>query len=238
MHSLFRTLARPDFNPAAARLKDTLRTEQIDEHTSDSLPPLALENAVGHMHNAFMQESALDDIAFTHRIDPLALRRKLMAPYPVAIKVIDAVEAMSDWGAPLPRWKARGFAFTLSLNTWIAEVVEVSQQDAGIRIDKVFCAADVGATSGDETIRALMASSIMRGLSEAIGQPMAFNDNDSKRRRHYPEIEVELLGNARPMGKAGKPAMPPVMPALANAVFALTGQRLQHMPAGADVSFI
>jgi isoquinoline 1-oxidoreductase beta subunit len=221
---------------------------RIDGRPAELAVPTTFWRSVGCSYNAFMHESFIDEIAATAKKDPLELRRKLMAPYPVALKLIDAIEVMSDWKTPLPKDRARGFAFTLSFGTWVAQVVEISQQEAGIKVEKVYCAADAGAVLDERNFRAQMMSGIVYGLSAAIGQKitfadgaieqMNFSDHDGMRMYQCPEIEVELLSNSTHMGGAGEPATPPVMPALANAVFALTGQRLRRMPFADDVTFV
>lgn len=221
---------------------------RIDGRPVDLPVPTTFWRSVGCSYNAFMHESFIDEIAVAGRIDSLELRRRLMAPYPVAMKLIDAVELMSDWKTPLPKGRARGFAFTLSFGTWVAEVVEVSEQESGIRVEKVFCAADAGVVLDERNFRAQMMSGIVYGLSAAIGQKITFSDgvveqanfsdHDGMRMYQCPEIEVELLSNSKHMGGAGEPATPPVMPALANAVFALTGKRVRRMPLGEEVTFV
>jgi isoquinoline 1-oxidoreductase beta subunit len=221
---------------------------RIDGRAADLSMPTTFWRSVGCSYNAFMHESFMDEIAVAGKTDPIELRRKLMAPYPVATKLIDAVEAMSGWKTPLPKGKARGFAFTLSFGTWVAEVVQVSQEEAGIRIEKVFCAADAGVVLDERNFRAQMMSGIVYGLSAATGQKITFadgmveqtnfSDHDGMRMYQCPEIEVELLSNSKHMGGAGEPATPPVMPALANAIFALTGKRVRRMPLGDEVTFV
>jgi isoquinoline 1-oxidoreductase beta subunit len=230
MHSVFWTLAKSHHQmPAGQRRGNALPWES--ETATDPRPQTSREGAVDYSHNAFIQESTLDEIAFIGGADPLELRRRLMSPYPAATRLIDAIEAMSDWQAPLPKGKARGFAFALSFGTWIAVVVQISEAEAGLRIEKVFCAADPGFVRDERCFRAEMASGIRAGLSVAIGP-------DSTIARHEPEVEVDLLRCSTHLGGNGKLIVPPVIPALANAVFALTGKRLRSMPLGDEVAFI
>jgi isoquinoline 1-oxidoreductase beta subunit len=226
---------------------------QIENYRIDGRPielaiPTTFWRSVGCSYNAFMHESFIDEVAIAGKTDPLALRRKLMAPYPIATALLDAVAKMSGWKTPLPKGKARGLAFTLSFGTWVAQVVQVSQEESGIRIEKVFCAADAGLVLDDRNFRAQMMSGIIYGLSAATGQKITFadgvveqqnfSDHDGMRMYQCPEIEVVLLGNSKHMGGAGEPATPPVMPALANAIFALTGKRVRRMPLFEEVTFV
>lgn len=196
----------------------------------------------------FAHESALDEMAAEFRADPLELRRKLMRPHPVALKLLDAIEIMSDWKSPLPGGRARGFAFTLSFGTWVAEVVEVAATGGAVRVEKVFCAADAGLLFDERHFRAQMIASIVNALSAAIGRKMSLPEGlaggsdlaclDPSELHPCPEIEVELLSNARRLGGATEPPVPPVMPALANAVSALTGRRVRRMPLAGEIAFV
>lgn len=210
--------------------------------------PVTFWRSVGSSYNAFMHESFIDEIAVVGKTDPLALRRKLMAPYPVALGVINKVGEMSGWGKPLQAGRAQGLAFTLSFGTWVAQVVEISQQEEFIRIEKVWCAADAGLVIDENNFKAQMMSGIIFGLSAATGQEITFSDGmidqqnfsdfDAMRIHQCPVIEVALLQNSPHMGGAGEPGTPPVMAALGNAIFALTGKRLRRMPFANDVKFV
>src|SRR5690606_14847673 len=106
--------------------------------------PVASWRSVGNSYNGFFHECFMDEIAVAGGKDPIELRRKLMAEHRTAIGVIDRVAEMADWGVQLPEGRARGFAFTYSFGSWVAEIVEVADTPAGIRIEKVWIAADLG----------------------------------------------------------------------------------------------
>lgn len=204
--------------------------------------------SAGWSYNAFLHESLMDEIAAGDGVDALKLRRKLMEPYPVATRLIDVIELMSDWNTPLPAGRARGFAFTLSSNTWVAQVVEVAREEAGIRVEKVFCAADAGIVPDERNFRTRMMAGILYGLSAATGRQLvdvddgddaeSLQDGDMSLASHRPRIEVELLSNSKHRGRADEPPALTVMPALANAIFALTGERIRRMPFGDTVRFV
>lgn len=209
--------------------------------------PVGFWRSVGNSFNAFMHESFIDEIAHARGTDPLALRRALMAPHPTAIGVLDRLAEMSGWSAPRETGTARGLAFTLSFGTWVGQVVEVRQSDAGIRIANVWCVADCGAVLDPAIFSAQMMSGIVFGLSSALGQEITFaggaaeqtnfHDYDAMRINQCPNIEVAILENSGHMGGAGEPGTPPSIPALANAVFALTGKRIRTMPLSKEVTF-
>lgn len=221
---------------------------RIDGRPVDLAIPITFWRSVGCSYNAFMHESFIDEIAVAGKTDPLALRRKLMAPYPVATALLDKVADMSGWTTPLPAGRARGLAFTLSFGTWVAQVVEVSDRDGSVKIDKVYCAADAGLVLDERNYKAQMMSGIIFGLSAVMQQQITFadsvveqqnyGDHQPLRMPQAPEIEIALLANSTHMGGAGEPGTPPVMAALANAVFALTGKRVRRMPLDGEVTFV
>ena len=210
--------------------------------------PVGFWRSVGCSYNAFMHESFIDELAHAGKHDPLEFRRKLMADYPVATALLDKVAAMSDWkNAPGPG-RARGVALTIAFGTWVAEVVQVVQEGSSIRVENVWCAADPGLAVDPLNFKAQMMSGIIYGLSAAIGQAITFaggapeqsqfSDYDAMRMNQCPQINVEILENSGHLGGAGEPGTPPVMPALANAIFALNGQRIRALPLNKTVSFV
>ncbi|MEN9894521.1 MAG: hypothetical protein RIR97_373 [Pseudomonadota bacterium] len=210
--------------------------------------PVGFWRSVGYSYNCFMHESFIDEIAYAGKNDPLELRRHLMKDYPVALAVVEKAAAMADWNTALPQGKARGLAFSLSFNTYVAEVVQIADVNGSIRIEKVFCAADPGTVLDPGNFKAQMMSGIIYGLSAAVHQEITFadgapeqtnfSDYDALRMYQAPAIEIELLENSGHLGGAGEPSTPPSMPALANAIFALTGKRIRSMPFGKDVTFV
>ncbi len=213
--------------------------------------PVGFWRSVGHSHNPFFHECFMDEIAHSSSQDPLEMRLQLMQPYPAAVGVMQAVKEMSQWATPLSaegvKSRGRGVAFCLSFGTWVAQVVQVADTDDGIRIEKVWCAADFGIALDPKNLEAQMMSGIIFGLSAAIGQEITFNDGaaeqgnfdsyDCMRMNQAPKIEVRVLRASGKMGGAGEPGTPPSLPALGNAIFAATGKRIRQLPLSKDVSF-
>jgi isoquinoline 1-oxidoreductase beta subunit len=209
--------------------------------------PVGFWRSVGNSINGFFHECFMDEIAAAGKTDPLELRRKLIAPWPTAVKVIDKVAEMAKWGEPLAPGRAKGFAFTLSFGGWVAEVVQVADTPDGIRIEKVWIAADVGTALDPGIIEAQLVSGAIFGLSAAMGQEITFADGmveqsnfhdfDAMRISQCPAFEVAILENAERMGGVGEIGTPPAAPALANAVFALTGRRIRSLPLSREVAF-
>jgi isoquinoline 1-oxidoreductase beta subunit len=136
----------------------------------------------------------------------------------------------------------------VSFNTYVAEVVQVADIGGSIRIEKVWCAADPGLVLDPLNFKAQMMSGIIYGLSAAVGQEITFtegavdqqnfSDHDGLRMNQAPEIEIEILETSGKLGGAGEPSTPPSMPALANAIFALTGKRIRNLPLNKEINFV
>lgn len=225
-----------------------IANQRIDGYIAPIQTPVASWRSVGCSYNAFMYESFMDELAHAGGHDPLAFRRKLMANYPVAIALLDKVAEMSDWKNPPGPGRAHGIALTISFGTWVAEVVEVSEENGAIRVENVWCAADPGLALDPRNFEGQMMSGIVYGLSAAIGQQITFrdgapeqsnfSDSDAMRMNQCPKIEVAILENSGHLGGAGEPGTPPVMPALANAIFALNGKRIRSMPLNQEIDFV
>ncbi|MGG7568093.1 molybdopterin cofactor-binding domain-containing protein [Rhodovulum sp. DZ06] len=211
--------------------------------------PVGFWRSVGNSQNGFFHQGFMDEIAHRAALDPLEMRLKMMdrpefAPGKAAL---ERVAAMSGWGESAPG-RAKGVALCLSFGTWVAEVVEVSEQDGAIKLENVWCVADPGTVVDPGNFRAQMEGGIIFGLSAAMMQRISleggqvqelnFDGFDALRMASAPAVHVELLENSPFMGGAGEPGTPPAAPALANAIFALTGKRLRAMPFSDEVDFV
>jgi isoquinoline 1-oxidoreductase subunit beta len=209
--------------------------------------PVGFWRSVGNSYNGFFHECFMDEIAAESGIDPLDFRLRLMAPWPVATALLEKVAEMSNWRGLPGEGRERGLAFTLSFGTWVAQVVEVAETERGISVENVWCAADPGIVLDPGIFRAQIMSGIVHGLSSAMGEEITFtggaarqtnfHDYEPMRIDRCPAIHVELLENATRMGGAGEPGTPPAIPALANAIHALTGKRIRQLPLAREVDF-
>ncbi|NUB44576.1 xanthine dehydrogenase family protein molybdopterin-binding subunit [Fertoebacter nigrum] len=208
--------------------------------------PVGSWRSVGASQNAFFQESAIDELAHLAGADPLAFRLDQIDHDP-SRKVLEAVAEMSGWGSPLPADRARGLAFCLSFGVPVAEVIEVAQTDGGIRMTGAWAAVDVGVALDPLNIEAQVQGGMVYGLSAAIRGEITFDggvaqqanfwDYEPLRLPQVPAITVRVLENANKIRGIGEPGTPPAAPALANAIFALTGQRIRALPMGKSISF-
>ena len=209
--------------------------------------PVGFLRSVGCSYNGFFHEAFMDEIAVAGKVDPIEMRRKLMADYPAALAVVNKVAEMSRWGEPSPPGRAKGFAFTLSFGSWVGQVIEIAQTPSGIRLEKMWIAADVGTALDPGIIEAQLTSGAIYGLSAAMGQAVTFSggaveqsnfhDFDAMRMFQCPTFEVAILENYHRMGGVGEIGTPPAAPALANAIFALTGKRIRSLPLDREVEF-
>ncbi|WP_273029656.1 xanthine dehydrogenase family protein molybdopterin-binding subunit [Massilia timonae] len=211
--------------------------QRVAHVTVDSAVPIGYWRSVGHSHNAFFKESFLDEVAHAGGQDPVALRRKLLARHPRALAVLDAAVAAA--GQPPPR-RAHGVALHRSFGSMVAQVAEVSVDGREIRVHRVVCAIDCGLVVNPTIVAQQVESSVVFGLSAALAGEITieqgkvrqsnFGDYPLLRIGQAPQVEtIVMASRAHPEG-VGEPAVPPVAPAVAAAVFKLTGQRLRSLP--------
>ncbi|MGB7430836.1 MAG: molybdopterin cofactor-binding domain-containing protein [Ahrensia sp.] len=220
---------------------------RVSGHKIDNSVPVGFWRAVGNSFNGFFHECFMDEIAQKAGRDPFDLRVELMADFPVAVSVMQELRSVSQWDAPLPANKAKGVAFTLSFGSWVGQVVQVANTPDGVRIEKVWIVADVGTALDPAIIENQLTSGAIFGLSSALGQEITitdgmvdqqnFYDFDAMRMNQVPDFEVVILENSPHMGGVGEIGTPPSIPALANAVSKLSGNRLRQMPLSKEIAF-
>ena len=222
---------------------------QINGYVSPVAVPVGSWRSVGNSHNAFFHECFVDELAVAAKLDPVKLRLDLLrGQNNASLMALEAVAEMAGWDGKRRRGKGRGVAFTYSFGSPTAQIIEVSGEADAIRIDRVWCAIDVGTALDRRNVEAQAISAIIYGLSAAaIGEisfadgaveQSNFHDYDALRMSNAPAIDVRVLENNTRMGGAGEPATPPSMPALANAVFDLTGKRIRELPLSKAVTFV
>ncbi|TCO71176.1 xanthine dehydrogenase family protein molybdopterin-binding subunit [Rhodovulum euryhalinum] len=208
--------------------------------------PVSSWRSVGASANGFFHESLLDELIHEAGADPLAERLRLCSHAPSA-RVLEAVGEMSGWGGALGPGRGRGLAFTLSFGVPCAEVVEVTATDRGIRIDRVFVAAEVGRVLDPVNFENQVQGGVVWGLSHAIWSELTYADGRPEQENFdtypamrlpaCPEIVVRGLETTDTIRGIGEPPVPPAAPALANAIFAATGQRVRELPLAKSVRF-
>lgn len=222
---------------------------RVASQDTDVAVPVGLWRSVGNSHNGFFHESFMDELAVARGLDPLTMRLKLLeGEHAPSFKVLNRVGKMADWNGKTGKNVGRGVAFTYSFGTPAAEIVEVRNSPDGIRVTKVWAAVDVGIALDPSIIQAQVMSGIMYGLSAAMMGEITFSDGqveqqnfpdyDALRMHNAPDIEVAVLENKSELSGIGEPGTPPSMPALANALFDLTGFRARSLPLNQHFEFI
>jgi isoquinoline 1-oxidoreductase beta subunit len=225
----------------AADLPYAVPNVQVDLHSPKTGVPVLWWRSVGHSHTGFVVESFIDELAHAAGRDPYAYRKDLLAGRPRHLGVLDRAAEKAGWGTAVPSGRARGIAVHESFGSFISQVAEVSVgADGRISVHKVVCAVDCGKYVNPDTIRAQMESGIVFGLSAALHGAITFKDGRVEqsnfhdypilRLEEMPEVEVHLVESREKPGGIGEPGVPPIAPAVANAVFALTGKRLRSLP--------
>jgi isoquinoline 1-oxidoreductase beta subunit len=213
----------------------------VDLHTTKNGVPVLWWRSVGHSHTAFVVETFIDEVAHAAGKDPFEFRRALLSKHPRHRAVLELAAQKAGWGAALPAGRGRGIAVHESFGSFIAHVAEVSVKPEGeVRIHKVVCAIDCGRVVNPETIVAQMESAIVFGLSAARygsitlkdGRVEQSNFDDYRMLRidEMPAVEVHIVPSTEPPGGVGEPGVPPIAPAVANGMFAVTGKRIRRLP--------
>ena len=216
------------------------RHQRVEHVFARSGVPVGFWRSVGHSHNAFFSESFIDEIAAELRQDPVALRRSLLQGAPRHRAVLEEVALRSGWGQPLPAGRARGIALHESFGSIVGEVAEVSLQGGQVRVHRVVCAVDCGVVVNPAIVAQQMEGAVVFGLTAALHgridvhagvvQQRNFPDYPMVRLAATPQVATFIVPSDRPPAGVGEPGVPPVAPAVANALFALTGRRQRTLP--------
>ncbi len=214
---------------------------QVDLHTPKIGVPVQWWRSVGHSHTGFSVEAFFDEVAHAGGKDPYELRRTLLAKEPRMLAVLELAAKKANWGGKLPAGVGRGIATHFSFDSYVAQVIEASVgKDGAVRVHRVVCALDCGLVINPDTVVAQMEGGIIFGLTAALKSEITLKDGRVEQSNFYdypmvriyesPEIEVHIVrSTANPTG-VGEPGVPPVAPALANAIFAATGKRVRRLP--------
>ena len=216
--------------------------QRIEHVFTRSGVPVGFWRSVGHSHNAFFTESFVDEIAGELGRDPLELRRVLLKDVPRRLAVLELAAEKSGWGIrPLPAGRARGVALHESFGTIVAQVMEVSLDSKGWpRVHRVVCAVDCGTVVNPQIVAQQMEGAVVFGLTAAllgridirdgVVQQGNFPDYPMLGLAAAPVVETYLVPSERPPSGVGEPGVPPVAPALAGALYRLTGRRHRSLP--------
>ncbi|MGH8490226.1 MAG: molybdopterin cofactor-binding domain-containing protein [Gammaproteobacteria bacterium] len=203
--------------------------------------PVQWWRSVGSTHTGFSTETFMDEIAAAAGKDPVEFRRTLLAKHPRHLGVLNLAAEKAGWGTPLAQGKARGVAVHESFKTFVAQVAEVSMKpDGSFRVERVVCAVDCGVAVNPDVIRAQMEGGIGYGLAAALDGAITlkegrveqsnFHDYLVLRMNEMPKVEVHILPSQEAPTGVGEPGVPPIAPAVCNALYNLTGKRIRTLP--------
>jgi isoquinoline 1-oxidoreductase subunit beta len=213
---------------------------QVDLHTTDVGVPTLWWRSVGHSHTAFVVESFLDELAHAAGADPYELRRRLLRDKPRHLGVLERAARAAGWGEPPPQGRARGLAVHHSFDSYVASVAEVSIEDGRPRAHRFTCAVDCGRVVNPDIVKAQIEGAVGFALTATLygaitlrdGRVEQSNFHDYRMLRipEMPAVDVHVIESDEPSTGIGEPGVPPVAPAVCNALFALTGKRLRRLP--------
>jgi len=213
----------------------------VDLVTTDAKVPVLWWRSVGSTHTAYSTEVFIDELAQAAGRDPVEFRRVLLRDHPRHLGVLNLAAEKAGWDTPLPEGRFRGVAVHESFSTYVAQVAEISlTDDGGIRVERVVCAVDCGVPINPDIIRAQMEGGIGFGLGAILKGEISLDGGrveqanfDSYRVLtidEMPGVEVHIVPSTEAPTGVGEPGVPPIGPAVANAVFAATGKRIRVLP--------
>lgn len=214
---------------------------QVELHTVTNRVPVLWWRSAGHSHTAFVMESVIDECAYAAGKDPYLYRRNLLMKSPRVLNVLDAAARNAEWSKPLPKGRARGIAVHQSFGSIVAQVAEVSFDPVGLFwVDRIVCVIDCGRVVNPDTVKAQMESGITFGLSAALYGEITlksgfvvqsdFNDYRVTRLLAMPKIDTQIIESDQSPGGVGETGVPPVAPAVANALYAVVRSRIRSLP--------
>jgi isoquinoline 1-oxidoreductase beta subunit len=214
---------------------------RVAVHHPDVNVPVLWWRSVGHSHTAFVMETLIDELATAAKQDPIAYRLALLdAKHARHRAVLELVREKSGWGRPPAQGRARGVAIHESFGSVCAHVAEVSVDKGTIRVHRVTSAIDCGTAVNPLGVEAQVQSALVFGLSAALYGKVTLKDGAVEQSNFHdypvlridamPEVSVHIVPSHAPPTGVGEPGTPPIAPAVANAVFRLTGKRLRRLP--------
>ena len=231
----------PTSTEGANELPYTIPDFNFDYSLVDTGVPVGFWRSVGSSYNAFFTECAIDEAAILANQDPYDYRLKLLKDQPRYIRVLEKVAKNANWGEPLPKNHGLGLAIHKSFGSIVSTVIKVSSNASGIiKLKKAWIVIDCGKVVNPDIVKAQMEGGFIFGLSAALGEEITlkdgrveqsnFHDYSILRLKGSPKISVEIIESGSEIGGVGEPAVPLAAPALTNAIFSASGERIRSLP--------
>ena len=218
----------------------TVAAQEIGHVASPTHVPLGAWRSVDHSQHGFFTESFIDEVAVAAGQDPYEYRAARLKHLPRLLAVLTKAATEAQWNLPLAPGRGRGIALQECFGSIVAQVVEVTVVDGNLSVDRVVAVIDAGYAISPDGMKAQIESGIIYGLSAALYGEITikdgavvesnFHDYPSVRMSKAPVIETHIINSGEAMGGAGEPGTPPIAPALANAIFNATGERIRQLP--------
>lgn len=227
----------------AANLPYDIPNLFVDLHSPKYPVPVLWWRSVGSTHTAYVTEVFIDALAVAAKADPYRYRRKLLKGHDRHLAVLDLAAKKAGWGKPLPKGWGRGIAVHESFNSVVAQVAEVRvEKDGRFKVERVVCAVDCGLAITPDVIRAQMEGGIGFGLSATLFGEITLKDGGTEQSNFHdyrvlridemPKVEVHIVPSDENPTGVGEPGVPPIAPAVVNAIHAATGKRISKLPIG------
>jgi isoquinoline 1-oxidoreductase beta subunit len=211
----------------------------VEFHRADGSVPTSYWRSVGYSQNTFFAECFLDELAAAGGKDPVEVRRRLLADSPRLLAVLNLVAENANWGKPASG-RYQGVALVNNLGSFTAEVAEVSLEGGKVKVHRVVCAIDCGQVVNPAILKQQVEGGIAYGLTAALkgaitidrgrAQQGNFNTYDMLRIGEMPKIDVHIMPSSEAPGGVGEASVPPIAPAIANAIFAATRRPVRKLP--------
>jgi isoquinoline 1-oxidoreductase subunit beta len=212
----------------------------VDYHMVTGPVPMGFWRSVGASQNGFFLECFMDELAAAAKKDPYEYRKALLSKKPRHLGVLNLAAEKGEWGKPLPKGHYRGIAVLEAFSTYVAEVAEISLDKDGVKVHKVTVALDCGRVVNPNIIRQQAVGAVVFGLTQTLKgeitidkgrvQQANFDTYDMLRMNEMPVVDVYIVPSDETPTGMGEPAVPPVAPAICNAVFRATGKRIRRLP--------
>jgi isoquinoline 1-oxidoreductase beta subunit len=233
--------------PAVSGISDTpyaVPNFRVEYVRAENPVPVGYWRSVGPSQNAFFLESFLDELAHAANRDPVEFRLEMLGGNPRLKRVLEVAAERAGWAKPAPKERARGVALLDDRGGRVAEIAEVSLDEGRVRVHRVTCVVDCGQVIHPGIVEAQMSGSVIAGLAAALYGEITidrgrvaqgnFDTYQMLRIPEAPAVDVHIIPSHEEPGGVGEPGLPPIAPAVANALFRLTGKRVRRLPIRAE----